>query len=178
MDKMESRLVRNGKGANAADAENLVSLMRAAADADVNHIKLLLEKGADLTTKDRDGHTALDYAVLNPQRTGSYDECVTLLLEAGAEDDNIKELLLWVIDELQAEDEDKIHILNLLLPYAQNIDFEAADEYGVSLFDYVDSPEIQDLLRNKSHIVHDNSDTDDISIVGNSDTDDMSIDSE
>ena len=65
--------------------ELIKSLHEAAADGDIEQVKLLISKGADINSKDKGGNIPLHYAV----KAGKI-EVVQLLIEAGA-DINVKD---------------------------------------------------------------------------------------
>ncbi len=73
---------------NAADHEGNTPLHNAAARGDVEMIKYLVSKGADVTAVNREGYTTADMANGPVQRIQPFPEARDLLVSLGAKNNN------------------------------------------------------------------------------------------
>lgn len=76
-------LIKNGMSPNTTNQNRTTPLMRAAGLGNNQAIKILLEKGADIQAKDKNGNTALTWAVLEHD----FPKTIKLLLQHGAKVD-------------------------------------------------------------------------------------------
>jgi ankyrin repeat protein len=77
-----------GADVNAADHEGNTALHMAAARGDVEMIKYLVSKGADVTRVNREGQTTADMANGPVQRTQPFPEALKLLESLGAKNNH------------------------------------------------------------------------------------------
>ena len=77
-----------GADVNAADHEGNTALHHAAARGDVESIKYLVSKGADVTRVNREGQTVADMANGPVQRTQPFPEALALLESLGAKNNH------------------------------------------------------------------------------------------
>ncbi|MFB0552068.1 MAG: ankyrin repeat domain-containing protein [Phycisphaerae bacterium] len=116
-------------------AKQIKSLHEAAADGDIEQIKMLISKGADINAKDEKENTPLCYAV----KSGKM-EVVQLLVEAGADVNAGSWPPLYV-----AVDEDNLAIAEYLI--AHGADVNAVDEWtALQEAPYASSAEMVELL--------------------------------
>ncbi len=74
-----------GADVNARDANGYTALHHAASRGDVEMIRYLIEKGADVTVVSRKGETTADMANGPIQRVRPYPEAIALLESLGSE---------------------------------------------------------------------------------------------
>lgn len=102
----------------------------------VDFFYVLLDSGADIHLQDRDGETALHYAVCLP----GYDMTDALLsagADANARDTNGRTPLMHAMNYcgvISHVDDDQMKNLHYLLEYGADV--EAQDNYGLSVMDY------------------------------------------
>jgi len=77
-----------GADVNAADHEGNTALHHAASRGDIEMIKYLVSKGADVTRVNREGQTTADMANGPVQRTQPYPEAIKLLESLGAKNNH------------------------------------------------------------------------------------------
>lgn len=76
-------LVENGADVNARTYDNCTPLIRASALGDIDVVTFLVEHGANVNLQDKDGETALHYAVRH--RRNSYNDVLSCLIKHGAD---------------------------------------------------------------------------------------------
>ena len=116
-------LLEKGAQVNACDKAHCTPLMIASASwySDVNVVKLLIEREADLALQDQDGKTAIHYAV-----DGNSDEILSCLIENGADvnarsNDNCTPLMVG------SKCNCHIDLLKLLVKHGAEIDLQDKD---------------------------------------------------
>ena len=76
-------LVENGADVNARTYDNCTPLIRASALGDIDVVTFLVEHGANVNLQDKDGETALHYAIRH--RRNSYTDVLSCLIKHGAD---------------------------------------------------------------------------------------------
>ncbi|MDO4200272.1 MAG: ankyrin repeat domain-containing protein [Clostridia bacterium] len=76
-------MLDNGARINEVDYEGHTALMMSAIRQNSDAVKFLLERGADASLRDKDGKTALDFALEEKNFLMSFDVTLVALLEWG-----------------------------------------------------------------------------------------------
>jgi ankyrin repeat protein len=97
-------LIERGADLNQQDAEGQTPLMHALSYGDLDVIQALIEAGADLDIPDHEGNTALVRA-----RYGDLTQATTLLLQAGACEQGLKEVEL--LEAVEQGNLDQVRVL-------------------------------------------------------------------
>ena len=95
-------LVENGANVNARTYHNCTPLIRASALGDIDAVTYLMDHGANVNLQDKDGETALHYAIRF--RRNSYNDVLSCLIKHGADvnarsNDDVTPLLLATVHE-------------------------------------------------------------------------------